>query len=370
MSRVGLCVMLAALGACVGPNFHRPEAPQVDRYTTEPLPAQSATTSDAGGGAQRFLTDEEVPRDWWTLFKSEPLNDLVAQTLRANPNIAAAQAALRQALEIVQAQRGAYWPSVDVSADASRNHDALGVLSPTLASPASYFNLFTPQVSVGFVPDVFGANRRQVESLQAQAEADRQVLDATYLTLTANTVTAAIQEAGLHSQIAATTEGIALARDALVVMRRESELGAVSETDVLAQEAVLSQWESALPPLTRALRQNEDLLASLTGRLPAEYRPLSVQLDELTLPARSAAGSAVAPGRAAARCACRRGTDACGDGCRRREHRKSAAAIHDHRRFGEFGDPVERSLQGGHWILECRSQRVADVVCRRHTGSS
>src|SRR6202034_1769184 len=124
------------------------------------------------------------------------------------------------------------------------------------------------QVTVSYTPDIFGANRRQVESLAAQAEASRFTLDATYLTLTANVVTAAIQEAGLRAQIEATTRVIALEREALAVLRHELELGAVAEGDIFAQDAVLAQLEATLPPLNRQLQQTRDLLAVLTGHLP------------------------------------------------------------------------------------------------------
>jgi NodT family efflux transporter outer membrane factor (OMF) lipoprotein len=139
-------------------------------------------------------------------------------------------------------------------------------------------------VTVTYVPDIFGANRRQVESLAAQAEAARYQLDATYLTLTANVVAAAIQDAGLRAQIAATVRVIALERDALAVMRRELELGAIAEGDVYAQDAALAQAEASLPPLNRQLQTTRDLLAALTGRLPADSKPVTFELDNLLLP--------------------------------------------------------------------------------------
>ena len=148
----------------------------------------------------------------------------------------------------------AIFPSVQGEFDASRNRNAVGVLAPNLASGTALYNLFTPQVTVSYVPDMFGANRRQVESLAAQAEASRFQLDATYLTLTANVVTAAIQEAGLRAQIAATEQVIALERESLAVLRRELELGAIAEVDVFAQEAALAQLEATLPPLQRQLQ--------------------------------------------------------------------------------------------------------------------
>jgi NodT family efflux transporter outer membrane factor (OMF) lipoprotein len=280
-----LWTVAAALCACVGPNFHRPAAPSVDRYTAEPLPSQTASAPGPGGAAQKFLLGEDVPRDWWTRFGSPDLDALVSEALRANPNVQAAQAALRQAMENTAAQRGSYFPAAQAGFDASRERDAVGVLAPNLTSGAALYNLYTPQVTVTYVPDVFGANRRAVESLSAQAEASRFQLDATYLTLTANVVTAAIQDAGLRAQIDATTRMIALEREALLVLRRELELGAVAEADVYGQDAALAQLEATLPPLNRQLQQTRDLLAVLTGRLPADYEPGRFDLDQLQLPA-------------------------------------------------------------------------------------
>ncbi|HWX33071.1 MAG TPA: efflux transporter outer membrane subunit [Steroidobacteraceae bacterium] len=274
---VGLC-------ACVGPNFHRPAPPKTDRYTAEALPQETASAPGAGGAAQRFLAGQEVPRDWWTRFGSPELNALVTEALRANPNVQAAQAALRQAMENTAAQRGAFFPTVQAGFSASRQLNAVGVLSPNLASGTALYNLYTPQVTVSYVPDLFGANRRAVESLTAQAEASRFQLDATYLTLTANVVTAAIQEAALRAQIAATARMITLEREALSVLRREFELGAVAEGDVFAQDAALAQLEATLPPLNRQLQQTRDLLAVLTGHLPADFKPPRFELDQLALP--------------------------------------------------------------------------------------
>jgi NodT family efflux transporter outer membrane factor (OMF) lipoprotein len=139
-------------------------------------------------------------------------------------------------------------------------------------------------VTVSYLPDIFGGNRRQVESLAAQAEASRYTLDATYLTLTANVVTSAIQAAGLRAQIAGTIKVISFERESLAVLRRELELGAIAEVDVYAQEAALATLEATLPPLQKQLQQMDDQLAVLTGRLPAEFKSSTLELSQLTLP--------------------------------------------------------------------------------------
>jgi NodT family efflux transporter outer membrane factor (OMF) lipoprotein len=262
----------AALAGCaVGPNFHAPAAPDIDRYTAQPL----------GPG---FVPGQPVPADWWRGFGSAEIDALVAEALRANPTVQAAEATLRQSLENVAAQRGAYFPTIQAQGSASRNRDAVQVLSPTLTSGAPTYALYTPQLTVAFVPDVFGGNRRQVESLQAQADASRYEYDAAYLTLIANVVSVAIQEAGLRAQVEATQQVLSLERESLDVMRHELELGAIAEADVLAQDAALAQIEASLPPLQKSLDQQQDMLAVLTGHLPAQAPANHIELASLTLP--------------------------------------------------------------------------------------
>jgi NodT family efflux transporter outer membrane factor (OMF) lipoprotein len=270
----------AALSGCaVGPNFHQPAAPKTDRYTLQPLP-----TSGEDADSQTFLTGPNAPADWWRQFGSSEIDAMVEQALRANPTVQAAEATLRQSLENVAAQRGSYFPTVQGQFSATRNRDAVQVLSPTLTSGAATYSLYTPQLTISFVPDLFGANRRQVESLQAQADASRDEYDAAYLSLIANVVSSAIQEAGLRAQIDATEQVISLERESLEVMRHQLELGSIAEADVLAQDAALAQIEAALPPLQRSLDQQHDMLAVLTGQLPSEAPLDSVQLEQLTLP--------------------------------------------------------------------------------------
>jgi NodT family efflux transporter outer membrane factor (OMF) lipoprotein len=161
----------------------------------------------------------------------------------------------------------------------------VGVLAPTLNSGSAVFNLYTPQLAVSFVPDLFGANRRQVESLLAAADAARFELDATYISLIDNVIVAAIQEAGLRAQIEASERVIALDQDALRILQKSLELGAVSQADVSAQETALAQAEATLPPLRHQLEMQRHLLAALTGYLPSEAPAFTLTLDQLQLPA-------------------------------------------------------------------------------------
>ena len=154
-SRPGLLMAVAtwllATGCAVGPNFKRPAAPNVPGYTPTPLATTSSTANVPDGEPQRFLEGRDIPGEWWTLFHSKPLNDLIERSLKNNPDIKAAQAALLVARENVLAQRGAYFPSVSGSFSAARAKSSSNI-SPVTNTSALDYSLYTPQVSVSFVP--------------------------------------------------------------------------------------------------------------------------------------------------------------------------------------------------------------------------
>jgi NodT family efflux transporter outer membrane factor (OMF) lipoprotein len=268
----------------VGPDWKRPEAPAVDRFTKEPLPSKTVSADVPGGEAQAFVQDQDIPHEWWTRFRSPALDALVGRALKVSPTLAAANAAIRQALELVAAQEGYYYPTVGAGLSPSYQK-ASATLSPPLNTSALRYGLFTAQVNVSYAPDVFGGNRRQVESLMAQAESARFQKEAAYVTLTANVVAAAVQDASLRAQIAAFREIVAIDSKSLELLRRQLAAGAVTGLDVAAQEAALAQAQQALPPLEKQLEQNRHLMMALAGGFPSDSGDLKFDLALLHLPA-------------------------------------------------------------------------------------
>ena len=225
-----------------------------------------------------------IPGQWWALFHSRALNALVEQAIAANPTLPAAQAALRQARENVYAEQGSLFPNVTASFSPSRNKTATGAITPVAASGNPYYSLNTAQVTVSYTPDVFGGTRRQIESLVATADFQRFQLEATYLTLTSNVVAAAVQEASLRGQIAATEEIIKIDSEGLEILRRQLALGAVAGADVAAQQAALAQAQALLPPLQKQLAVERDQLTALLGRFPNQQPREKFDLVALRLP--------------------------------------------------------------------------------------
>lgn len=284
MRPLALALLLTTAACTVGPDFKRPAAPDVTGYAPDGLPARTASADAVAGAAQYFDMGKDIPAQWWTLFRSQPLNDLVVQSLKANPTVDAARAALRQAQENERAQVGGYFPQISAGLSGSRNLTPTRTVAPFSSSGNPYYSLITPELNVSFVPDVFGANARAVESLAAQAENQRFELEATYLTLSSNVVAAAIQEASLRGQVAATQQTIAIETNLLNILRRQMALGQVAGVEVATQEAALAQARQALPPLQKQLAQQRDLLAVLAGRYPSEDVAARFEIASLHLP--------------------------------------------------------------------------------------
>lgn len=279
----GVVLSFSLSAACaVGPDFKPPAAPAVSGYTPETSPATTTSANVAAGAAQKFVMGRDIPAEWWKVFHSKEIDALIAEALRANPNLQAAQATLWQAKENLYAAAGKLLPSVDANAGFQRQQ-----FSPAefgLAGAPSIFNLYQATVNVSYAPDVFGGQRRQIEANAAQAEYQRFELEATYLTLTANVVTAAIQEASLRGQIQATQDIIKAETEQLGVVRNQFEAGATTRADVLTQESEVATTEATLPPLQKQLEQQHHLLLALIGRFPSQQHGPHLQLASLRLP--------------------------------------------------------------------------------------
>jgi NodT family efflux transporter outer membrane factor (OMF) lipoprotein len=272
---------VALLTSCaVGPDFLHPAAPEITRYTREPLAPQ---TTAAAGQRQRFVEDRDIPQEWWTVFKSPALNALIERAIANNPNLQSALATLRAAKQAVYAQEGKFLPLVQANFNPTYQRTS-PALSAVPASGASIFSLNTAQLQVAYTFDVWGLNRRTVEALKALADVQRFQVEAAYLALTANVVVAAVTEASLRGQIDATNQLIAINTRMVDTLRRQLNAGYTNRSEVAAQEAALAQAKATLPQLRKALAQQSDLLAALAGAYPSELPRGTFKLADFHLP--------------------------------------------------------------------------------------
>jgi len=273
-----VALVIAMLTGCaVGPDFKIPTLPPIAGF----LPG--ARESVPGVATVRGA---DVAARWWEVFRSRTLNRLIEDGINNNADLKAAEAAVRVAQANANALRGALLPLINASFDASRQQVPTQTLTSNVPSGADTYSLHTPQVSVAFVPDVFGGTRRAIESADAQAEQQAFQREAVYTTLASNIALAAIQEASLRGQIAATRRLIDIQTQLLDILRRQNDRGQIALPDVVAQETAVAQARLLLPPLEKQLAQQRNLLATLTGRFPGEGLPAAFELRSFGLPPR------------------------------------------------------------------------------------
>ncbi|MGB9428894.1 MAG: efflux transporter outer membrane subunit [Gammaproteobacteria bacterium] len=280
--------LLGSLASCaVGPAYHKPSPPTVRSYTAAPVaatipPAQSV--SGAVAGAQTLEYGVAVNPEWWKNFGSPALDQLVAESLAHNPDLAAAQATLEQAQYNLKAAKGVFYPQVSLGLGGERNRTS-GAASGGIAGSQLY-NLYTGQVSVSYYPDVFGLNRLVTRGEQAQVDVARDQLTAARLTIEGNVVNAALDLAALEEEVAATEQAVADQRQILGLTRSQYELGSASQFDVLTQESQLASSEAHLPQLEQARDETRHLLATYLGKFPSEAGGVNTPaLGDLHLPA-------------------------------------------------------------------------------------
>src|SRR5450830_1646793 len=228
--------VLAALSGCAaGPDYQRPALA---------LPHSYGALDDS-----RFAIGSAIQADWWTVFHAPALDALIAQALRSTQNS----------------------PASD------------GGTAPFNA-PVIY-SFHTAQLSVAYNPDVFGTNRRQVESAEAQLQYQRFQLTAAALTVASNVAAAAFQDAVLRYQIGVQTQIIAAGEQAVALAQRQRQAGLISGVELAAQQATLAQAKQALPPLQKQAAQNRGVLRLLAGIAPDGALP-GFDLADFTLPQR------------------------------------------------------------------------------------
>ncbi|MBV9531070.1 MAG: efflux transporter outer membrane subunit [Bradyrhizobium sp.] len=287
LAGIAATLVLTSSG-CVGPNFVPPAAPAVEGYLRGKLASPNPGPGGPKVASQHFVSGEALSARWWAAFRSQPLNNLVRDAVNHNPNLQSAEAAIKVAQYNALAQRGLWLPQISGSSTTSEilQSNAGTVFGGDIgAVPQTQFSLITHALSVSFVPDLWGANFRAVENLDAITEQQLFLLEAAYLTLTSNVVTAAIQEASLRGQIAATQRVIVIERRLLDLLKQQFNLGQAARADVLLQEAALAEAEQLLPPLEKALAQQRNLLTALAGRLSADEVLQKFDLASLKLPA-------------------------------------------------------------------------------------
>ena len=100
-------LITAGLAGCAaGPDFQRPTAPDVARYTAIPVADRTASAPTQFGETQRLVEGLPIETQWWQSLGSSALDGLINEAFHVSPTLASISANLRQAQELLAAQAG------------------------------------------------------------------------------------------------------------------------------------------------------------------------------------------------------------------------------------------------------------------------
>jgi len=260
----------AALSACaVGPDYVRPSAPI------------SPTYKEAAGWSPAAPADALDRGDWWSLFGDPVLDGLEARVKVSNQNIAAAEAAYRQARAIVSEQRAALFPTVNLTGSGSRSGDGGGggtvIVNPDgstsggIGGRSSARSTYRASLGATWEPDVWGRIRRTVEAATASAQASE--ADLANATLSAQGELA-VNYFGLRQADAdvaidqATVEGY---RRTTQITQNRFHAGTAPHSDLLQAQTQLANAEANLASSQQQRATFEHAIAVLVGEAPGTF---------------------------------------------------------------------------------------------------
>jgi NodT family efflux transporter outer membrane factor (OMF) lipoprotein len=214
------------------------------------IPAQPADTAPRG--------------DWWTVFNDPVLNDLEHRVVVSNQNLAAAEAAYRQAHAIVAEDRAQLFPTVTANGSLTRSGSGGG--SGGSSTRTTY------QVSGGasWAPDLWGKIRRTIEGARASAQASAADLANARLSAQSELAIDYVQlraDDELKRLTDVTVEGY---RRSLQITSNQYNAGIAAKSDVLTAETQLANAEAQSADYVRQRQLMEHAIAVLAGSAPAD----------------------------------------------------------------------------------------------------
>ena len=265
-------------GCAVGPNFTRPTAPSAARYTGDTLRGEHTA---AGDSVQHIAFGREIEANWWTLFRSDAIDQIVKQAVEHNRSLVTSMATLAQAQELALAKAGSRYPQVDLTAGVGRQQYGNEFLGGFGIPPFTYFAV-GPTVS--YTLDYTGGVARSIEQQYALAEVERHQLDAAYLTVTGQAVMQTLAIASARAQIATVETILMQDRDNLRLVQTAFDNGSVAREDVVSAQSQIATDMTLLPSLRQDLARARHALSVVLGQAPASELPHDVDLAQITLP--------------------------------------------------------------------------------------
>ena len=255
---ISTVVIAAGLTACtVGPNFHKPEAPQIANWAK---PAKSAPSQ---------AVSEPLDERWWEVFNDSQLSALTQRAVSSNLDLKLASSRLQQsraARQVITAER---YPNTAATGSYGRKRNSgEGLNDPSGHNGDSAFNLWDAGFSASWELDFWGRVRRETEAADANLEVAENDRRGVLLAVLADTAQNYIQLRGVQNTRAVTEQNLDVARHSLKLSQLRLNDGVATDLDVAEAAAQVAAIESRLPALEQRQSQLINAISLLIGEPP------------------------------------------------------------------------------------------------------
>ena len=280
---IALVSAAALLSGClVGPNYVRPTVSTPTAF------------KEAAGWAPAAPADAAPRGDWWVVLNDPVLNDLEKQVDVSNQNLAAAEAAYRQARAMVSEQRAALFPTVGLTGSATRSgsngSSVTTTTGGTVVTGGGTRNQFQLGANASWEPDLWGRIRRTVEGAGAQAEASAADIANARLSAQSELAVDYVQMRADDGQIALLTATAEAYQRSLTIAQNRYNAGIAAKNDLLTAQTQLANAQAQAVDLGQQRAQLEHAIAVLTGQPPANLTlppaawTLAVPVEPVSVP--------------------------------------------------------------------------------------
>jgi len=251
------------LGGCMmGPDYFRP--------AVETPPAWRLTEQNAKDLANTA---------WWEQFGDPVLNDLMATALRENKDLMIAAARIEEFAGNYGIVRSGLFPQVGAGYEASRQRNTL----PGDVNSSTY-NAYQVALSASWEIDIWGRIRRQTEAARAQLLASEEGRRGVILSLVGSVAGSYINLRSLDRQLEIARETAKSRGESYEIFKLRFSGGVISLLELSQNKSQYDEALASIPPLEKAIVQQENGLSVLLGRNPGPI-VRGKTIDQLALPA-------------------------------------------------------------------------------------
>jgi NodT family efflux transporter outer membrane factor (OMF) lipoprotein len=247
-----LILALTLAGCAVGPSYKRPD-----------VETPAAFKEGQGEWVRAVPADTLERGPWWELFNDADLTALASQVDVNNQNVAQAVARYAQARALVAEQRASLFPTVSLTAGASRSGGG--------GSATGTHNSYQVGIGGSWEPDVWGRLRAGVSAARAGEQASAADLQAAKLSAQGELATDYFNLRQFDAARTIQAETIAGYQRTLRITQNRYDAGIIARTDVLQAQTQLANAQADLLGLDRQRATLEHAIAVLVGRAPANF---------------------------------------------------------------------------------------------------